>query len=304
MGETVKKNNMVTMSCLLAGALVWGLIWYPYRALDAAGVGGAFASFLTYLLALLPGLYVFRNRRAQLRRAPWLLAGIAFAAGVCNLGYVLAMIHGEVVRVMLLFYVAPLWTLLFARLLLGEKAGPTGYAVIALSVAGAVVMLWHPDGRLPLPYNTAEWLGLGAGMAFAMANVLSRKAAGVDETIKAGAVWAGVALVALPVAILTEQPIRALAAMDARGWLLVVVLALVLFCVNLIVQFALARTSANRAIVIMLSELVFAAASSYFLAFEQIGWRDWMGGAMLVAAALCSGRLETQAPGAANLAHG
>jgi drug/metabolite transporter (DMT)-like permease len=294
---TAKKNNVAAVSCLLAGALVWGLIWYPYRALQAAGVGGALSSFLTYLLALLPALFLFRNRRAQLRRSPWLLTAIALAAGFCNLGYVLAMIHGEVVRVMLLFYLAPLWTLLFARLLLGERAGVVGYLVIALSLAGAIVMLWHPGGRWPLPHTAAEWLGLGAGMAFAMANVLSRKATNVDEAIKAGSVWAGVTLVALPVAILTEHPAQAVAAMDARTWLFVVLIALILFCVNLVVQFGLARTTANRAIVIMLSELVFAAASSYFLAFEQIGWRDWLGGAMLVGAALCSGRLEASAHG-------
>lgn len=292
-----KKNNVVVISCLLTGALVWGLIWYPYRALQAAGVGGALAAFLTYFIALLPGLFLFRRRRAQLRTSPWLLVAMAVAAGFCNVGYVLAMIHGEVVRVMLLFYLAPLWTLIFSRLLLGERAGPVGYLVIALSLTGAIVMLWHPGGRWPLPYTAAEWLGLASGMTFAMANVLSRKAREVDEAIKAGSVWAGVTLVALPVAILTEHPGQALAAMDARAWLLVVLIALILFCVNLVVQFGLARTTANRAIVIMLSELVFAAASSYFLAFEQIGWRDWLGGAMLVAAALFSGRLEASVHG-------
>jgi drug/metabolite transporter (DMT)-like permease len=294
---TAKKNNVVTVSCLLTGALVWGLIWYPYRALQAGGVGGALASFLTYFVALLPGLFLFRSRRAQLRKAPGLLVAMALAAGFCNLGYVLAMIHGEVVRVMLLFYLAPLWTVIFSRLLLGERAGAVGYLVIALSLAGAIVMLWHPGGRWPLPYNAAEWLGLGSGLSFALANVLSRKASGIDEAVKSTSVWAGVALVALPVAILTEHPLRALAAMDAQTWLLVGMVALILFCVNLVVQFGLARTTANRAIVLMLSELIFAAASSYFLAFEQIGWRDWLGGAMLVVAALCSGRLEASAHG-------
>lgn len=294
---TAKKNNVVTVSCLLTGALVWGLIWYPYRALQAGGVGGALASFLTYFVALLPGLFLFRSRRAQLRKAPGLLVAMALAAGFCNLGYVLAMIHGEVVRVMLLFYLAPLWTVIFSRLLLGERAGAVGYLVIALSLAGAIVMLWHPGGRWPLPYNAAEWLGLGSGLSFALANVLSRKASGIDEAVKSASVWAGVALVALPVAILTEHPLRALAAMDAQTWLLVGMVALILFCVNLVVQFGLARTTANRAIVLMLSELIFAAASSYFLAFEQIGWRDWLGGAMLVVAALCSGRLEASAHG-------
>jgi drug/metabolite transporter (DMT)-like permease len=296
-GVTAKKHNVVAVSCLLTGALVWGLIWYPYRALQATGVGGALASFLTYFIALLPGLFVFRGRRSQLRQSPWMLAAIALAAGLCNVAYVLAMIHGEVLRVMLLFYLAPLWTVVFARVLLGEKAGPVGYPIIALSLAGAIVMLWRPGGRWPLPYNAAEWLGLGSGLSFALANVLSRKASGIDEAVKSASVWAGVALVALPVAILTEHPMQALAAMEARTWLLVAMLAVILFCVNLVVQFGLARTTANRAIVIMLSELVFAAASSYFLTSEQIGWREGLGGAMLVVAALCSGRLEASAQG-------
>ena len=294
---TTKKNNMAAVSSLLAGALVWGLIWYPYRALQSAGVGGALSACLTYLLALLPALILFRNRRGQFHKSPWLLAALALAAGICNLGYVLAMIHGEVVRVMLLFYLAPLWTLVFSRLLLGEKAGPVGYLVIALSLAGAIVMLWHPGGRWPVPYTMADWLGLGAGMAFALMNVLSRKAADIDEAIKAGSAWAGVTLVGLMVTLLTEYPGQALAGMDARAWLLVALIALTLFCVNLVVQFGLARVAANRAIVIMLSELVFAAASSYFLAFEQIGWRDWLGGAMLAVAALYSGRLEASTHG-------
>ena len=97
---------MAAVSSLLAGALVWGLIWYPYRALQSAGVGGALSAFLTYLLALLPALLLFRNRLSQLRKSPWLHGALALAAGICNLGYVLAMIHGEVVRVMLLFYIA------------------------------------------------------------------------------------------------------------------------------------------------------------------------------------------------------
>jgi drug/metabolite transporter (DMT)-like permease len=294
---TAKKTNVVAVSCLLTGALVWGLIWYPYRALQAAGVGGALASFLTYFIALLPGLFVFRGRRRQLRQSPWMLAAISLAAGLCNVAYVLAMIHGEVVRIMLLFYLAPLWTVVLARVVLGEKAGAGGYPIIALSLAGAFVMLWRPEGGWPLPHNGAEWLGLGSGLSFALTNVLSRKASGIDEAVKSASVWAGVALVALPVAILAEDPVRALAAMDARTWLLVGLVAVILFCVNLVVQFGLARIAANRAIVIMLSELVFAAASSYFLTFEQIGWREGLGGAMLIVAALCSGRLEASAHG-------
>jgi len=77
----VKKNNSLAVASLLTAALVWGLIWFPYRALDAAGAGGALASFLTYFFALLPGLALLRGRRTQIARSGWLLAAMALAAG-------------------------------------------------------------------------------------------------------------------------------------------------------------------------------------------------------------------------------
>ncbi len=60
-----------------------------------------------------------------------LLLCIGLCAGWANLAYVLGVIHGEVMRVLLLFYLAPLWTILFARLLLNEQLSLHGYLVIA-----------------------------------------------------------------------------------------------------------------------------------------------------------------------------
>jgi drug/metabolite transporter (DMT)-like permease len=291
----LNKNNSLAVVSLLTAALVWGLIWFPYRALDAAGVGGALASFLTYFLALLPGLALLRGRTTQIARSAWLLAAMALAAGWCNLAYVLATIRGEVMQVMLLFYLAPFWTLLLARVLLGEKPGSAGYFVIALSLGGALVMLGRTGADLPLPRSGAEWLGLSSGMAFALTNVLSRKARHVDVAVRSLSVWAGVSVVALPLVVLSEDPARSLPALDVYAWLMVVLLAVVIFSVNLVVQYGLANTGANQAIVIFLSELVFAAVGSYVLASEAMTLRQWMGGAMVVAATLYSGRLQQAA---------
>lgn len=286
-------SHAVALVSLLAGATIWGLIWHPYRVLEGMAVPAALAATLTYLVALLLGFPVLRRRLAGFRPGGMLLA-IGLVSGGCNLGYVLATVHGEVMRVLLLFYLAPLWTVLLARLLLQEKVSRAGAAVIALSLAGAVVMLWQPRLGLPLPGNAAEWLGLAAGFLFALANVLIRKARALAIEVKSMAVFAGVVLVGLAALPFDPAP---LAMPPPAGWLLIAVIGLVLLATNLFVQYGLTHTPANRAIVIFLFELVVAAVSSWLLAGEAMTAQEWVGGAMIVAASLFSGKLEASEPG-------
>lgn len=284
------KPRAIALAGLLVGATVWGLIWFPYRALAQVGVGGVLAATLTYGVALACGLVLLRRAWRGVRPT-WSLLLIGLAAGGCNLGYVLATLHGEVMRVLLLFYLAPLWTVLLAWRLLGERLHRFGAAVVALSLGGAVVMLWQPRLGLPLPQNGAEWLGLASGFLFALSNVLIRKTAHLSIEIKSLAVFFGVTVIGL-VLLATQAdrfaPIRG-------GWseviVLVAVLGVALLAVNLAVLYGLAHIPANQAIVIFLFELVVAALSSWLLAGEEMGTKEWLGGAMIVAASVFSGRL-------------
>ncbi|MEZ5616311.1 MAG: DMT family transporter [Rhodocyclaceae bacterium] len=293
MSEARIANDSLALVALLAGATIWGLIWHPYRALEGMGVSAVLGATLTYFVSFLLGLVLLRRRLAGFRPG-WMLALIGLVAGGCNLGYVLATVHGEIMRVLLLFYLAPLWTVLLARLLLGEKVSLPGTAVIGLSLAGAVVMLWQPSLGLPLPQNGAEWIGLAAGFLFAFANVLIRKAKALSIEVKSMAVFAGVVVVGL--VVLPFEP-GAVALPPVAGWLLVGVIGLVLLATNLFVQYGLTHTPANRAIVIFLFELVVAALSSWLLADEAMTLKEWLGGAMIVAASLFSGKLEAGEPG-------
>lgn len=245
---------------------------------------------LTYLVAFLIGLPLLRRQLVGARPG-WMLALIALVAGSCNLGYVLATVHGEVMRVLLLFYLAPLWTVLLARLLLKEKVSLAGAAVIGLSLAGAVFMLWQPRLGLPMPDNGAEWLGLAAGFLFATANVLIRKAHELTIELKSMAVFAGVVLVGCAALPFETAPISF---PSMHGWQMIALVGLVLLATNLFVQYGLMHTPANRAIVIFLFELVVAALSSWLLAGEAMALQEWLGGAMIVAASLFSGRLESR----------
>jgi len=282
----------VAVSALLTGALVWGLIWYPYRVLRDAGIDGIVASTATYAVALILGLLFFRRSLGKFVPS-WSLFWLALAAGGCNLGYVLATLTGEVMRVLLLFYLAPLWTVVLSRALLGERLNHFGFFVVSLSLAGALTMLWHPRIGLPVPQDSADWFGLGAGFSFALFNVLSRRAHGVTIELKSLAAFFGVILLGL--VLLLAGFGHAQMPTGASPWIMIAVIGGVLVVANLIVQYGLSQVAANRAIVIMLSEVGFAALSSWLLADEAPGLREWAGGAMIVAASLFSAKMEQKA---------
>src|SRR5207244_2262775 len=100
-------------AALLVSAAIWGVVWYPYRLLREASLPGELTTLLTYLVALLlAGIAAWRHRPVRLE-GTGLLVAIAIAAGITNLGYVLATLDGPVMMVLLLFYLAPIWTSLF-----------------------------------------------------------------------------------------------------------------------------------------------------------------------------------------------
>jgi drug/metabolite transporter (DMT)-like permease len=289
MSHTKKLQPLSTFG-LLFGAVVWGLIWYPYRLLEQAGISGVQSSLITYGFALLLGAVLFARHWRDLARIPKEAFWIAFAAGWTNLSYVLAVLEGEVMRVLLLFYLAPLWTLLLARLLLGEHAGRKGLVIVALSLAGMFTMLWQGSG-LPLPQNWAEWIALSAGVGFAATNVLTRWAGHLTLKAKSLSVWAGVCAIAL-VFFAFDRHALPLAATNASQWLLMGAMGVALAATTWLVQFGVTHTSANRAAVIFMFELVVAALSSYWLAGEEMTLRECVGGAMIVLAALYSSHID------------
>ncbi len=289
---SISPQRTLAISSLIYAATLWGLVWYPYRLLNEAGVGGIASSFITYVVPLLL-LGWLHGRSLRNARGHWLwLSALGLAAGWTNLAYVLAVLEGEVVRVLLLFYLSPLWTVLFSRFLLHEKLNRAGWAVMTLAAGGAMVMLWQPGGDLPLPTDRAEWLALSAGVMFACSNVISRHLGGVSEGAKSVSIWAGVAV--LTVIGLWRYP-GELDFIEQAGWgvwLLLLGVGLAIGSMTYAVQYGLARVPANQAIVIFLFELVVAAVAAYFLSMERMGLQEWAGAIMIVAASLFSGHME------------
>lgn len=285
-----RSGDAAAAGLLLLGAAIWGIIWYPYRLLEEQGLAGPLATLLTYGLALLLAVLLYRRRLSGQRVDGWLVA-IALASGGCNLGYVLATLHGEIMRVLLLFYLAPLWTVLLARGVLGERISSLGLAIVGMSLSGAAIMLWHPQWGVPWPRQGAEWLALATGFLFALSNVLIRRAAHHSVEFKSTAVFVGVIIIALPVTLFDPSAVSP--CLDWLTSLLLIGVASLLVAANVIVQHGLARLAASRAIVILTFELPVAALASWWLVDEVMSVRDWTGGALIVVAGLLAAKMES-----------
>jgi drug/metabolite transporter (DMT)-like permease len=281
------KQKVLPSLGLLFAATVWGIIWYPYRLLEQAGISGAAASAATYTVALLLGCIVFARHWRNAAKAPLAMLPLALSAGWANLAYVIAVIDGEVMRVLLLFYLAPFWTLILSRFLLNERPGRRGVLVIMLSLAGAFVMLWQP-GRPPIPQNMAEWLAVSAGITFSLTNVLTRRATHLTIAHKSFSVWIGVVLSALLYLPFGHEQLPQLAAISSHQWLVMAMLGCILTTTTLSVQYGLSHTLAARASVLFLFELVVGAISSWYWANEAMALHEWIGGVMIIAAAMAA----------------
>ena len=271
---------------LLLGATSWGILWYPYRLMNHDGLSVPVAALLTYLVSITVGGLVFRRAWREFgSNGAWIL-GIGLSAGITNVSYLVAVTEAEVLRIVLLFYLAPLWTIPQARLILRERLTTTGYATMALAMAGAATMLWRPELGWPAPRNGYEWLGLCAGFAFALCNVLVKGAHHLTPEAKSLAGAIGVATVATPAALWLGPSVTQWAALAAPHALMIMVVGVVLISTSVALQYGLSQLTANRAAVILLFELIVAAIAAHYLANESSRLQDWLGGAMIVGAGL------------------
>lgn len=252
-----------------------------------AGVSGVVSTFYTYSITMLIGVVIFAKHWRGIFKLPKSIIWLSLTAGWTNLSYILAIIDGEVMRVMLLFYLSPLWTLILAHFWLKEKTQLTGYIAIATSLLGAFIMLHDPQlGGVPMPRNMAEWLALSSGVGFSLTNVITRKSSHLSLLAKSFAVWAGVLVVAVIFIPFVQTPFPVPSVFSSANWFVMVLIALLLMAATLFVQYGVTKIEATRASVLFLFELVVAAVAAYYLANETMTINEWIGGGLIVVAAI------------------
>ena len=283
-------GRALAMVALVFNAFTWGVSWWPFRRLQDEGLHPlwltaiAFWAAVAVLLASRPAALAALGRERTL----WVLV---VAAGTTNACFNWAVTIGDVVRVVLLFYLMPLWAVLLARGLLGERISTRGALRVALALLGAAVVLWPAEGGWRALAGTpalADALALLGGFSFALNNVMLRREAHRDASARALAMFLGGALVATGLAVLLSRGgLAAWPPAPAAGWLLgALALAAWFLASNLALQFGAARLPANTTSVVMLTEVLFASLSALALGAGRLDARTALGAVLIVGAAL------------------
>ena len=279
---------------LMVNAFVWGVSWWPFRHLQAMGLHPLWATVQIYVLSAL-AIIAWRpgSLRQLLRhRALWL---IFLASGATNATFNWAVSIGDVVRVVLLFYLMPLWSLLLARVILKEKLTASSVARVAMALAGAALVLSHGEPSAAGTGNRVsilpDVLALLGGFAFALNNVMLKREAAQPEEGRALAMFFGGAVVAAVTATcLSTAGVAGVGwPVGLNHWLLPGLgLAIAFMASNLCLQYGAARLSAAATAVVMPCEVLFAALTSVWWGGATLHASVLVGGALILAATLAS----------------
>lgn len=282
----VHPSDRVATAVLLFSATVWGLTWMPLKWFVAQGLPGPLVSLLTYgSVGLLAVGLLWRDRAAW--RAQWgLVLALTLVGGWANTSFVNAVMLGDVARVMFLFYLSPVWSVLGGRLFLNERIPPARWGAVAGAIVGLWLVLGGPGigGAEALAFTWVDALSLSAGFAFAANNVIARAADRVPLRTKTFAVFVGCGLLSALATALTGRTLPGIGA-----WLWLALLAYGfgwMLLATVTWQYGVTHLESSRAGVILLAELLVSVGTAIALGGESLSPMGWSGGALITCAAL------------------
>jgi drug/metabolite transporter (DMT)-like permease len=288
---------------LLFSATLWGLSWWPMQALAGLGVQGPALTFMAYGGVGLLGLPRLWHERARWLGRPGQMLMIALMGGWAAASFVMAMTQGDVVREMLLFYLAPAWSVLGGHFLLKEHLGARRLAAVVLAMAGAYLVIraggagtqaGAQPGLQTVPLAGLPWGGpggvtgadlmaLSSSVTFAGNNLATRAAQEIPVASKAIVLMLGCAVISALLLAGTGASLPALSGAAALG---VLAFALVwILCGSSTTAYGMSHLEAGRAAVIILAELVAAVASASLVKGRVPSLGELVGGGLILAAA-------------------
>ena len=294
---------------LLLGGAMWGLFWMPVRYLEHLGLEATWAGVFIYsstLMLLSPAIWINRhNIIGNWRNLIWsgVFTGAAFGLWTISLFYT------DVVRAILLFYLTPVWSTLLGLFFLGERLNLFRAFGILFGLAGLVVVLSGggesaaaaeavSSNQWTFLQNFGDWLALIAGVAWALGTMGLYKSDGITLTAQLFAFMFGSLVLSLISVVLLSGGQLPTMAPELVTTILGFALLTGFFVLPMIwlTIWPATMLSPARVGLLLMTEVVVGLASAAVFSGEPFGWRESLGAALIVGAAV----LELSGPQDAN----
>jgi drug/metabolite transporter (DMT)-like permease len=276
---------------LLVSSTGWGLTWLPLRYFDSAGLEGPPLIFIAFASAVMFLFPVFIRQIDFWKSGLHLLLLITVFGGIANLSFQSALYYGDVVRVMILFYLLPIWSVLGGRIFLGESIDKLRIVTLASAIGGGFLILGGMQIFTRMP-DMIDMLAILSGFAFAMNNLVFRAAQSIPVISKVTAMFIGVAFFAGIFLLFDEKPLNLpefqitfLAVLYGVLWLTLITFG---------TQWGVTHLDAGRASIIIVMELVVAVISAVIILNQTLSAVEMAGAALVIVAALLEGGREDQ----------
>lgn len=275
----------------------WGVSWIPLNFFESNGVHGTVIIFITHAI-LACVFFPFGFKFNYLTHHRLSVIGIAIAGGMGIFSFTYAYIYGDVVRVMVLFYLLPIWGVLGGRLFLKERLDFWRWLGVFLAILGAFLIL----GGIAIfnaPPSWIDFLALLSGFSFAMNNILFRGVKQMELASKLLVMFVGVSIitgVGLVVSTVTSGT-SPTAGIEISTWLWLVAYALsALLLANYGSQWAIERMEASKSSIIITFQLVAAVLSATLIGGNSLDSSEWLGCFLVVSASLLEAFRDKSAP--------
>jgi drug/metabolite transporter (DMT)-like permease len=282
-------NPSLPVIVLFISSVGWGLTWLPIKYLNVQGIEGPFLVLIAFTAASLCLLPVFLRQRQQWLPHLNFVLLIALFGGFANLAFQVAIYHGDVIRVMILFYLLPVWSVLGGVLFLKESIDAKRIFTVIAALLGAFLIL----GGFALFQQPPGWidlLAIGSGFAFAMNNLLFRATQTIPLTSKVTAMFAGCAILIGGFFLFGTNSVSTYS--TGSLWLTILYGIVWLTLITFGTQWGVTRIQAGRASIIIVMELVVAVISAAIILQQTMSLIEIVGGLLVVSAAIIEGARE------------
>ena len=228
---------------------------------------------------------------------------IALSYGITNLAFNWAIAEGNVVRVVFLFYLMPIWASIFAAILIKEKPTLTSLIAIAIATSGAFLILIYDRWSTTIvsvenisSIEKEDFLAIVGGIFFGLGNVLIRKTIRITSLMKTFSIFFGtffVAAVFLLINYLLHSTVKFASLntitielfTDLNFLLIFFSFVIGLGLANFLLQLGASKLPVYITSTLLMSEILVAMISTNILEETPLQLHEFIGGILILVAA-------------------